>query len=292
MKHKHINKFFQVLASGLLLMALSPVVAQETTEDFVPGARVGGPITVTASSGGEDTRWILPGLRALDSAVFGTPDMPLGFDADVGLPLEMRLTTEDGSAYTTSAGPTPFSNNFAAVTGSFNLTAVDATAIDGPASEDTIDFSATFTAPDGTEYSVTVQKVIPVGPVHTFMGGVATNIVQHGSTGIGTRMMPQVTSYLAFWGIGELSVNGEVVASNRLVHAMVTDYARNNDEYALGFDADVDSSRLQFHLILPNIEITPDGPAKSPVPTGFTLPNGNDQPFLHIMYEDVTIGSE
>ena len=44
-----------------------------------------------------------------------------------------------------------------------------------------------------------------------------------------------------------------------------------------------------YHLILPNIEVTPDGPQTSPVPTGFELLNGMEQPFLHIMYEDVTL---
>lgn len=80
---------------------------------FVPGLVAGGIRRVEASSVGTDVRWILPGLRALDPAIFGTPDQPLGFEPDTGLPLEMRLVSEDGTAYTTTAGPTPFSDNFA-----------------------------------------------------------------------------------------------------------------------------------------------------------------------------------
>ena len=151
-----------------------------------------------------------------------------------------------------------------------------------------VDLSASFTGPDGKEYTLTLLKVIPKGPNHPFFGGVATNIIQHGATGIGTKLFPGAYTYLAFWGVGELSVDGEVVASNRLVHGMVTSNARDAD-YRLGFDEDIDNSKVVFHLILPNTELTPDGPQTSPVPSGFELPNGAEQPFLHIMFEDVSV---
>lgn len=135
---------------------------------------------------------------------------------------------------------------------------------------------------------MTVLKVIPKGPEHPFFGGVATNFIQHGATGIGTSLMPGAYTYVAFWGVAELSIDGEVVASNRLVHGMITSNPRDED-YKLGFDQDVDNSKVVFHLMLPNIEVTPDGPQESPVPTGFMLPNGVEQPFFHIMYNEVTI---
>jgi hypothetical protein len=72
-----------------------------------------------------DVRWILPGPWRLDPKIFGTPAAPLGFEPDVGVPLAARLTTPDGSAYTTTAGPTPFSNNFAVINGSYRLKAED-----------------------------------------------------------------------------------------------------------------------------------------------------------------------
>lgn len=61
------------------------------------------------------------------------------------------------------------------------------------------------------------------------------------------------------------------------------------DAYALQHAEQHGPSTNAYHLILPNIEVTPDGPQTSPVPTGFELPNGMEQPFLHIMYEDVTL---
>lgn len=297
---KHGKLFAAVLVVGLALSACAPLITTLPAEappaqsaapapaPFVPGARVGGPVTIKANSPGADVRWILPGPRRLDPAVFGTPDLPLGYDADVGVPLDQRLTNEDGTAYTTTASPGPFSDKFAPITGSFSLEAVDATLIDGPGSQDKLNFTANFTGPDGKKYTVKVLKVIPKGPVHPFLGGVATNFVQHGGTGIGTRLMPQVYAYVAFWGVAELSIDGEVVASNRLVHGMITDNVRN-ENYELAFNGGVDHSRIHFHLILPPTEITADGPKPSPVPTGFMLPNGVEQPFLHIMYEDVNL---
>jgi hypothetical protein len=267
---------------------LAVLSSANKNEAFMPGMLAGGSVTVKAKSNGPDVRWILPGPRALDPAIFGTPDMPLGFDADVGLPLAARLTNADGTAYTTTAGPTPFSNNFAQIQGEFKLKAVDSTLIDGPTTEDKAKFTAKFTGPNGKEYQVKVLKVLPKGPFHPFFGGVATNIIQHGGTGIGTRLMPQVYSYVAFWGVAELTIDGSVVASNRLVHGMITNDVRD-ENYQLVFDDGVDNSDIQLHLILPPMIVTPTGPMPSPVPTGFTLPNGMEQPFLHIMYEDVGI---
>jgi len=253
---------------------------------FEPNTLVGGSVEVELS--GTNVRWILPGPRELDPDIFGTPDLPLGFEHDIGVPLEARLTNEDGTAYTTTAGPTPFSDNFADIEGSFDLLVVDVTALDGMESQDQVSLTTSFVGPNGKEYSITVDRVIPVGPDHPFLGGVGTNFIQHGATGIGTKLSPQVFSYVAFWGIGELSVDGEVVASNRVVHGMLTNVVRNENG-ELVFDEEVDNNNVQFHLMLPNTEVTPDGPQESPVPTGFELPNGAEQPFLHIMFDDVDV---
>lgn len=39
------------------------------------------------------------------------------------------------------------------------------------------------------------------------------------------------------------------------------------------------------HVIVRPIKITPEGPIFDPVKTGFTLPNGMKQPFIHVMFE-------
>ncbi|MDW7756047.1 MAG: hypothetical protein SCH68_12890, partial [Brevefilum sp.] len=188
--------------------------------------------------------WILPGPRELDPNIFGTPELPLGFEPDVGVPLEGRLTNEDGTAYTTTAFPTPFSDAFAEIEGSFELSVVDVTANDGMESQDQVSFTASFVGPNGKEYTVKVEKAIPVGPDHPFLGGVGTNFIQHGGTGLGTKLSPEVFSYVAFWGIGEFSIDGEVIASNRVVHGMLTNKVRN-EAGELVFDENVDNSQVQ-----------------------------------------------
>jgi hypothetical protein len=245
----------------------------------------GGKIEINIKGGG-DVRWILPGLRKLDPSIFGTPAAPLGFEPDVGLPISARKTNADGSAWTTTAMPTPFSNNYKIISGQFKLKAQDNSIYDSPLSKDKVSYKANFTSPDGANnYTLTVNKVIPVGPQHPFLGGVASNFLQHGITGIGTKLMPTAYTYLAFWGVGKLQINGVEVANNRVVHMMTTCAVRDA-EYKLVFDNKVDCSKLQTHLLLPNLAVTPNGPITSPVPTGFILPNGIEQPFMHIMFAD------
>ncbi len=287
-------KFKFSLTGAILLSAISGFALAsgvESPQKQVAAPVVGGPLEVT-SEGAGDVRWILPGKRPLDPVIFGTPAAPLGFEPDVGVPVNMRLTNADGSAWATTAMPTPFSDKFAAISGYYELEAVDATLDDSLASKDEIEFSARFASPDNNNiYKVTSKRVIPVGPAHTFLGGVGTNLNFHGMTGIGTKLMPTMPALLTFWGVGTLEVNGVVVASNRLVHVMITCNARDAD-YKLVFDGAVDCSRVHTHVMLANVAITPNGPVTSPVPTGFILPNGEEQPFLHIMYEDITVNGE
>jgi hypothetical protein len=74
----------------------------------------------------------------------------------------------------------------AEVDGSFELDAVDATLSDGPSTDDQVDFTATFTGPDGKECVQRLLQVIPAGPDHSFFGGV----------GISAKLMPRVPAYV------------------------------------------------------------------------------------------------
>ena len=243
-----------------------------------------------------DVRWILPGPRRLDPKVFGTPAAPLGFEPDVGVPVTMRLTTPDGTAYTTTKMPTPFSDNARTISGEYQLNAVDNTLVDDPASEDVLNYQATVTSPAGDTIEIEVTQILPVGIDHAVFGGVGTNMIHHGMTGIGTKMQPTQPTVAAFWGIGTISVNGvvdSVRGVNRLVHSMITCHVRDAN-YHLVFDDGVDCSRIHTHLMLPNVQVVTDGngnyeEVSSAVPTGFILPNGMEQPFLHVMFENVRV---
>jgi hypothetical protein len=243
-----------------------------------------------------DVRWILPGPRRLDPKVFGTPAAPLGFEPDVGVPLMMREKSADGTAYTTTAMPTPFSDNARIISGGYQLDAVDNTLVDDPASADELDYTATVTSPAGVTIKIEVSQILPVGIDHAVFGGVGTNMIHHGMTGIGTKMQPTQPTVAAFWGIGTISVNDIVDPErgvNRLVHSMITCHVRD-ENYRLVFDDGVDCSRIHTHLMLPNVQIVMDDSGNykevtSPVPTGFFLPNGNEQPFLHVMFENIRV---
>lgn len=259
--------------------------------DENPGSVVGGPITVTVTQEDGTANWVFPGPRDLDPTVFGTSEQPQGTEVPpviLGVPETIRVMNEDGTQVTSI--PTPFSDSFASTEGaSLSLTAVDATATDGATTNDSVAFEATFEAPDGQgEYRVTVSMAAPHGWFIPTAGGVITNFLQHGVTGWGTRLMPTEYADLAFWGLGDVYKDGELVAEGRLIHGMLTELVRG-DDYKLAFDSEVNPDYRHFHLIIP--PFTPQG-EQSPVPTGFTLPNGMEQPFMHVMFPNVTAEAE
>ena len=77
---------------------------------------------------------------------------------------------------------------------------------------------------------------------------------------IGTKLQPTQPTLVAIWGIGTLKVNGVVPdgGENRLVHSMVTCHVRNNPDYSLAFDDDVDCSRFHTPLMLPPVQVVFD----------------------------------
>jgi len=244
---------------------------------------LGTKVSVRASS---DLLWILPGKRELDPEVFGTPDAPKMVHK---LPIRARNVSEEGNTFTTTKAPTPFSNKVAEVQGKISIEVDDRSPLDAPDSLDKASLTASFTGPEGiNEYRVELEKVIPVGPDHQFFGGVGTDVYMHGSTGIGEPLMPAVWSYVTLWGYGKIYMNGELVGDKRLIHSMVTPKVRNEED-ELTFEQSDILRELNVHLILPPTRIVDGKPTNSPVPTGYTLPNGNKQPFLHVNFYEVSI---
>ena len=221
-----------------------------------PPERLGGSMKVTVKQKNGSTRFILPGPRALDPQIFGTPERPAGFDPApfplLGIPLAKRHTTDDGSRYTIVDQANPFSNWHEVGVGSVDMTVVDATAIDGARTKDKIDFEATFQLPDGAKYRVVCKKPLSHGMAFPFFGGVVTNHLLHGATGIGTRLMPTEFAYAAFWGVGDIYKDGRLINKDHMVHAMVTEVVRG-DNYALQFDGGVGNppQGITLHLMIP-----------------------------------------
>ncbi len=228
--------------------------------------------------------WQFPDKKALDPKIFGTPQNPLNIDL---LPLAMRDVNNNGTAYTTTKKPVPFSNKFKKTSGSITISVEDLTAKDSKKSKDTAKMEANFKGPNGENFKVVLNKLIPVGPTHPFFGGVGTNVLMHGATGIGTPLVAEEFSYITLWGVGTLYKNGKLVDRGRIIHMMVSEKTRG-DDFSLGLGV-AKPDELEIHLIMPPQKGSPTGPIDSPLPTGVKLPNGVEQPFIHVnFYGNIT----
>ena len=237
-----------------------------------PPDRLGGPVTVRVTQTRGSTRLTLPGPRFLDPSVFGNPASPVGFEPApfplLGVDTKMRKTAN--GKYTFVDHATPFSDWREVGVGSVSMTVVDATAIDGTRTKDKIDFKATFQLPDGSNYQVICKKPLSHGMAFPFFGGVVTNHLLHGGTGIGTRLMPTEFTYVAFWGMGDIYKNGRLINKGHMVHVMVTEIVRG-EGYKLHFDGGVGNppQGKTLHLMIPPYKPTPRGMKKTPLKTMF-----------------------
>lgn len=264
--------------------------------------------------------WVLPGERRLSKQVFGTPANPLRtgetqikrakgpmkdllskFPFLVGAPLEMRATNMEGTRFTKLKVPTLFSDQARITSGQFSVTYRDRQPYDTPGKPidtlDDADFSASFTDPAGNRYQIKLKRVfMPPIPGYETGGGVITNAWHHGITGTGSPLMPRVYTFGAFWGFGDVVINGEVSDTNKVIHLMTTQIVRDKN-YHLAIDQELPLAKENTiagqthhtHLVVLPIKITPEGPIFEPVNTAYVLPNGKKQPFIHAMWEQDTI---
>jgi len=255
----------------------------------------GGPIKIHIAQSAGGVFVSLPDNRKLDPRVFGTPEMPQSFAGTpgiTGVPVPMR-GVENGQ-FTAFKAKSPFGDKHIVLPGGhLEINAVDATATDAAVTNDKVQMNASWKDKDGNTYTVKCcKKMAAHGMEFPTFGGVATNMILHGFSNIGTPLMPSEYTYFAFWGMGSVSKNGEVLAQPRLIHGMLTEYVRT-EGYKLGFDEDVTPTRRQFHLMVapfkPNMET--GAFEKSPVHTGFKLPNGMELPFWHVMFETLDISA-
>lgn len=235
-----------------------------------PPDRLGGPIEIKVSLKTGSTRWALPGPRQMDPAVFGTPAHPIGFEQTpfplVGIAPGMRQIRNKG--YTIVDHATPFSDWMAVGTGSLEMTLTDATAIDGAKTKDKVNFVATFQAPDKSHtYKVEADMALPHGKFFPTFGGVVTDHLLHGATGLGTRLMPTEYTYVAFWAKGRLYVDGKLANDNQLVHMMITEGVRKKGK--LQSEGGVNGVGRVVHLMVPPYKLGPKGPEKSPLKTNY-----------------------
>lgn len=299
-------------AAALVILAGGPS-GPTTMDEPTPQE---GQTLQAAQPEGRVVYWVTPGPRRIDPDVFGTPSNPrmTGQEAMsqaqgpiaellgelpilVGLPPQARGTTDDGSQYTRTTIPTPFGDRGQVTSGQFDIRYMDRQSGDNPGppgdTEDTVDADISFTDPAGNDYRIEIDHVVqPPIPGYATDGGVLMDGTHHGTTGTGTPLMPEVYTYGAFWSLAHLYINGERVDENKMTHCMTTETVRDS-EYNLAFEERLPLStentiagqRHHTHCIVLPVTGTPDGPVYEPVQTAFELPNGQTQPFIHIMYE-------
>ncbi len=235
--------------------------------------RLGGSLTVTVEKKNGDTRFILPGTRGMDPAIFGKPSQPAGFEPAPfpmsGIEIDMRL--KNGDKYTIIDHANPFSDWFEKGKGSVKMTLVDATAIDGPTTRDKIDFEANFELPDGAKYRVVCKTPLARGGAFPFFGGVVTNHLIHGGAGIAPRALPTAFAYAAFWGAGDVYKDGSLINKGQLVHVWVSEDVRGSgDRIRFDDEAGNRSKGVTLHLLIPPYKpVMGKGMVKTPLKTMF-----------------------
>ncbi len=214
----------------------------------------------------------------------------------VGVPAKARSVDQRGNMWLRQ--PNPFGDNGRIISGEFTAHYWDSVDRDPPGppgkTPDRATMEASFTDPAGNEYRVVLDHVVkPPFPGYETEGGVMLDSVHHGDTGTGTPLMPRVATLAAFWGVGDVYINGELAQPGRVMHMMTSEVVRDRD-YHLALSEEMPLSRNEriirdqshhTHLVVLPIKVGPEGPEFSPLKTAFELPNGKPQPFMHIMFE-------
>lgn len=279
---------------------------------------------------GKIVYWVLPGPRQLSPDVFGTPGAPKmllkpklaaankavaahkmppavpdtlkKLPILVGVPLKARHRHADGTWWLDA--PTPFGDKGAVVQGSFTAHYSDYVTKNPPGppakTPDKARMVAKFTDPQGHHYRVVLRHVVKAPfPGYHVHGGVMIDLYHHGLTGTGTPLMPKVKTYAALWGLGDVYIDGKRADTNVVMHMMTTEVVRDRNYHlalnkAMPLPANqwfIKGQATHTHLIvLPLKAVHGKGPVFRPLKTAFKLPNGKTQPFVHIMYEQDTVG--
>jgi len=87
-------------------------------------------------------------------------------------------------------------------------------------------FRAELELPEGT-YIVDLEEVVEFNPCQD--GGIAAFLYEHGDAGCGDMNWPKSLLYVAGWGTGSATLNGETLYEDYQIHFMVTQGMRDRD---------------------------------------------------------------
>jgi hypothetical protein len=149
----------------------------------------------------------------------------------LGMQSEQTLDQQGASATLSAAGPVQvemgayYSNEFEQGMGELSVDAEDMGARVTPLlPHDRFSLSASITGATD-DFVVTVEDPLVNHPLgeHTTWWGVGLDVEHHGDSGIGSDKLPSIKSELAAFGLGEVSVGGEIVATGVPVHLMTAE---------------------------------------------------------------------
>jgi hypothetical protein len=149
----------------------------------------------------------------------------------VGAISEETLSQDGASATLSASGDVQvetgeyYGDRFEAGSGEVSVTAVDMGGRVTPLPpHDKLTLIATVTS-GGSDFEVSVEEAMVSHPLgeHTTWWGVGLNVEHHGESGIGTDKLPPIKSELAAFGLGEVSVDGQPIATGVPVHVMTAE---------------------------------------------------------------------
>ena len=96
-------------------------------------------------------------------------------------------------------------------------------------------FTAQMLLPEGT-YRIELERFNEFSPCQD--GGIAAYLFEHGNAGCGDSNWPKSLLYVAGWGYGTATLNGETLYNDYEIHFMVTQGMRDRETLAVQLSPD------------------------------------------------------
>jgi len=149
--------------------------------------------------------------------------------ADSAMAVIQSRPEDQKADLTKKAHAGPYSNNVAKIAGQISIVAIDR-----GASGDSVSGVAQFTAKDGAQWRVVMDRVqtkdIPYNPR---FGGVIMGLFYHGASNVHTPLVPTIQSSVALWSVAHLYKNDQLVTDDAMVHVMLLSRTRRTSDWAL-----------------------------------------------------------
>jgi hypothetical protein len=244
----------------------------------------GGPVRISLSRQMGDVQIVLK--NKLNSFV-----VPRSGATD---PVAPRPGRDGDPTATTHAAPTTTTAPLSELSmrnGRVRLKAVDVTASDAAASQDSLDLEASWQDDQGNTFAVRCTKVIPGGMSRPVFGGVVTNHLLERSAAPDATDLPAGYAYVAFWGTGDVLKNGQVQDSDVVIQGMLTEAAPGQHNHPPLADPLV-AARLRLHVLAGPLALNRGLYVRRPAKTGCVLADGKPLTFWHVTFDHLSIQSE